>query len=53
VVEDLGVEHPLFRLLDESLRTRDLEELRVARAASERFHVGEYLEDEDFEDLPF
>jgi hypothetical protein len=55
VAEDLGTEHPLFRLLDASLRAGDVEELRVARAASESFHVSEYpdLEDEDFEDITF
>src|SRR5215211_5757415 len=52
VAEDLGTEHPLFRLLDASLRAGDVEELRVARAASESFHINEYpdLEDEDVED---
>jgi hypothetical protein len=51
----LGTEHPLFRLLDASLRAADVEELRVARAASESFHINEYpdLEDEDFEDIDF
>src|SRR5215211_6664603 len=55
VADDLGTEHPLFRLLDASLRAGDVEELRVARAASESFHVNEYpdLEDEDFEDITF
>ena len=55
VAEDLGTEHPLFRLLDASLRGGDVEELRVARAASESFHVNEYpdLEDEDVEDITF
>jgi hypothetical protein len=55
VAEDLGTEHPLFRLLDASLRAGDVEELRVARAASESFQVNEYpdLEDEDFEDTIF
>jgi hypothetical protein len=55
VREDLGTEHPLFRLLDASLRSGDVEELRVARAASESFHINEYpdLEDEDFEDTTF
>jgi hypothetical protein len=53
VAEDLGTEHPLYRLLDESLRTSDVEELRVARAASESFRVFEDLEDEDFEDISF
>ena len=55
VAEDLGKEHPLFRLLDASLRAGDVEELRVARAASESFHINEYpdLEDEDFEDTTF
>jgi hypothetical protein len=51
----LGTEHPLFRLLDEALRAGEVEELRVARAASESFHVSEYpdLEDEDLEDTTF
>ena len=33
----------------------EVEELRVARTASESFHVNEYpdLEDEDFEDITF
>jgi hypothetical protein len=55
VAQDLGTEHPLFRLLDASLRAADVEELRVARAASESFHINEYpdLEDEDFEDIDF
>jgi hypothetical protein len=53
VAEDLGTEHPLYRLLDESLRTSDVEELRLARAASESFRVFEDLEDEDFEDISF
>jgi hypothetical protein len=55
VAQDLGTEHPLFRLLDASLRAADVEELRVARAASESFHINEYpdLEDEDFEDITF
>src|SRR5215207_1034724 len=55
VAEDLGTEHPLFRLLDASLRASDVEELRVARSASESFHINEYpdLEDEDFEDTTF
>jgi len=55
VAQDLGTEHPLFRLLDASLRAGDVEELRVARAASESFQVNEYpdLEDEDFEDTTF
>jgi hypothetical protein len=55
VAQDLRTEHPLFRLLDASLRGADVEELRVARAASESFHLNEYpdLEDEDFEDITF
>jgi hypothetical protein len=33
VVADLGVGHPLFRIIDFALRSGDLEELRTARAA--------------------
>jgi hypothetical protein len=50
VAEELGIEHPLFRLLDGSLRSGDVEELRVARAASESFQV---IDEEDFEDIAF
>jgi hypothetical protein len=51
----LGTEQRVLRLLDASLRAAEVEELRVARAASESFQVKEYpdLEDEDFEDINF
>ena len=34
VAEDLGEEHPLFRIIDGALRSGDLEELRTARAVT-------------------
>lgn len=40
IAEDLGVDHLLFKLVDEALRSGDIDELRVARAACEGWPSG-------------
>jgi hypothetical protein len=37
---DLGTDHPLFRLVDDALRSQDIDELRVARAACDGWPSG-------------
>jgi hypothetical protein len=48
VAQHLGTEHPLFHLIDEALRSGDLEALRVACAAAD-----DYDPDHDPDALPF
>jgi hypothetical protein len=53
VAQDLGAEHPLFRLIDSALRVGDLEDLRTARAAGYgAVRCGYYPQGGDFDNMP-
>ncbi len=43
----LGVEHPLYRLVDDAFETGDIDELRTAHAASEGWMLLGYMDKEE------
>jgi hypothetical protein len=47
----LGVEHPLYRLVDDAFETGDIDELRTAHAASEGWRFLGWLDKEEEERL--
>jgi len=51
IAHALGVEHPLFKLVDAALETGDIDELRTAHAASEGWRFLGWLDKEEEERL--